>query len=61
MIKDVLKNEIDFIEEGIQACKHDSAEPDCVGKELHYILGKSQALKIMKDRLQHIYDTSFTS
>lgn len=50
----VVKSEIKFIDEGIEACKHDSALDDCVGKELHYIWGKSQALKIAKLRLTYI-------
>lgn len=49
-----LMGEIKFIEEGIQACKDDSAQEDCSGNELHYIHGKSQALKIMRDRLAAI-------
>lgn len=49
-----LMGEIKFIEEGIQACKDDSAQEDCSGNELHYIHGKSQALKIIRDRLAAI-------
>lgn len=53
-VEEKIQKEIDFIEEGIQACKDDSAKDDCKGNELQYIFGKSQALKIMKSRLEQI-------
>ena len=55
LVREEIRELRDFVEEGIQACKDDSAQKDCVGKELHYIFGKSQALKIVKARLEYIY------
>lgn len=55
-VLDSIRYEIEVIEEGIQACKDDSAQKDCRGNELHYIYGKSQALKIMKVRVEKLLD-----
>lgn len=50
-VAEEIERHIYFIEEGIEACKYDSSQEDCVGGELQYIFGKSQALKIIKQRL----------
>src|SRR3990167_67608 len=47
-----IRKEIGFIRLGIDACKEDADKLS--GNELHYVFGKSQALKIEKQRLDDL-------
>lgn len=59
-VVEMMGEEIVVIEEGIQACKDDCVDAtskDIGVKELNYIWGKSQALKIMKKRFSSLQET----
>lgn len=59
LAKELLK----IVNDGISSCKDDVKNYNLVGKELHYVYGKSQALKIIKlnlENIKHENDTSNT-
>lgn len=51
----VVINELSkIVDDGIEGCKYDVGNNNLKGKELHYVFGKSQALKIIKMNLENI-------
>ena len=60
-VKSVVEELSNIVDDGISCCKEDSKNNDIVGKELHYVFGKSQALKIIKLNLENIKHENDTS